>query len=176
MLLQKSSLLASCALIILSAASALAQSTILSGPNVISIAPTYKFPVVGLAGTETMQVNIANLATVPSSSTTTASCTGSVSFSNASGAAIRTPVKFTVGSGDIFSVPLPFANTGYSSRGEILASVQQTLAIPPASLCSLAISLEIFDTGTGVSHVVLTAPAAAATPLVGVLSAQPPGR
>jgi hypothetical protein len=73
------------------------------------------------------------------------------------------PVPFTVITGQIFSAPLPFAMTGISGfRGEILASVQGTTTIPSSNLCSLSISLETFDTNTGVTHVYLplSAPAA----------------
>jgi hypothetical protein len=149
----------------LAAQIAAAQSAAATTPTPISFTRSYAFPAVGLAGTETLQVNVVNMATVPTGSTATASCTGTVSFVNSSGAAIGTAAKFTVAAGQIFSVPLPFGSSGYSSRGEILASVQQTLAVPSSSLCSLAISLEVFDTGTGVTHAILTVPAAVAEPI-----------
>ncbi len=111
---------------------------------------------VGVAGTETLQVNVINLATLPPNVVATASCAGTISFANASGAAIGTPVKFSVGPGQIFSAPLPFSKTGYSSRGEILASVQQTVTLPSPSFCTLAISLEVFDTNSGVIHAAIS--------------------
>jgi hypothetical protein len=40
-----------------------------------------------------------------------ASCTGSVSFVNSSGAIIGAATSFMVGSGQIFSASLPFART-----------------------------------------------------------------
>jgi hypothetical protein len=112
---------------------------------------------------------VANLASVPTSSTATGSCAGTVTFANASGTAIGSPAKFAVPAGQIFSVPLPFTSSGYSSRGEILASVQQTLTIPSSIACSLSISLEIFDTSTGVTHAVVTTAVATAEPIAVLL-------
>jgi hypothetical protein len=172
MLIRRNRLSAVCSLMIsltgaVAVQSAVAQSASATTPTPtpISFTRSYAFPAVGLAGTETLQVNVVNMATVPTGSAVTASCAGTVSFANSSGAAIGTPAKFTIGAGQIFSAPLPFGSSGYSSRGEILATVQQTLAVPSSSLCSLAISLEVFDNGTGVTHAILTAPAAVAEPI-----------
>ena len=82
--------------------SAAAQSAAATTPTPISFTRSFTFPAVGLAGTETLEVTVANLVAAPTSSTATASCTGTVSFSNASGAAIGAPAKFTVGAGQIF--------------------------------------------------------------------------
>jgi hypothetical protein len=167
MLIRQNRLSLVCSLLLVSAGSAAAQNAPMTTPTPTPITLTrdYAFPPVGLAGTETLQVNIANLASVPATSTATASCAGTVSFTNATGTAIGTPARFAVPAGQIFSVPLPFSNSGYSSRGEILATVQQTLSLPSSTLCSLSISLEVFDTGTGVTHAVLSAPTAAVEPV-----------
>jgi hypothetical protein len=55
-------------------------------------------------------------------------------------------------------------------RGEILASVQGTTTLPSSTVCSLSVSLETFDTNTGVTHVFLTAPAPASATLATFLS------
>jgi hypothetical protein len=145
----------------LAAGVAVAQETIPPGPSTTSLTRTYTLPVVGLAGTETLQVNVVNVATVPSTSKETPSCAGAISFANSSGTAIGSPVKFTVGSGQIYSAPLPFSATGYTSRGEILATIQQTVS----SLCSMVVSLETFDSISGVTHVLATAGTGGATPI-----------
>jgi hypothetical protein len=165
MLATKSPLFVSASLVILLAASAAAQGPLAPAPPPVSFSRNYNFPPVGLAGTETLQVNVVNMA--PSAPT---SCTGTISFANASGTAIGTPVPFTIGPGQVYSAPLPFSKTAYSSRGEIVASVQQTVTFSTvmSSLgapCSLAISLETFDTGTGVTHALLTNPAPGLPPL-----------
>jgi hypothetical protein len=121
---------------------------------------SFSFPPVGLAGGETMQISLVNLAADvgPNSGLTpvAASCTGSVSFVNAAGAAIGDPSMFSVGSGVTQSISLPFANSGISNmRGEVRAVVALTVAdalgAPP---CSLTISLEVFDS-SNITHVYL---------------------
>jgi hypothetical protein len=77
---------------------------------------------------------------------------------------IGAPIPFTVPLGQIFSAPLPFSMTGYSGfRGEILVSLHITTSIS----CSLSISLETFETNTGVTHAIqsaaITAPLAVTT-------------
>ena len=52
-----------------------------------SLTRTFNFPPVGIASSETAQINVTNLAPA-SSGGTAASCAGSVSFTNATGAAI----------------------------------------------------------------------------------------
>ena len=49
----------------------------------------FRFPPVGIASTETVQINVVNNATA-SSSGTAASCTGTITFTNASGTVIGT--------------------------------------------------------------------------------------
>lgn len=191
--LQENRLLVSSTLVVLLAISVAAQGTGTTepAPTPASYPWSYNFPPVGLAFTETLQVNVANLPSafavispvgvcslcstygiqtpalgVLTAPTTTApatatSCTGTITFMNAAGTGIGAPVPFTVAIGQIFSAPLPFSMTGYSGfRGEILASVQGTTAIPSSTVCSLSISLETFDTSTGVTHAFLTVPPA----------------
>jgi hypothetical protein len=144
----------------LTAASALAQGT----TSTTSTTRNFVFPPVGLGSTETAQVNVANIATA-SSKGTAASCTGSISFANASGTVIGKATTFAVGSNQIASVSLPFATSGFAgTHGEVLASVSQTLTFPAATPCSLVFSLETFATATGETHAVLTN-AAADTPI-----------
>ena len=143
----------------LAAASAFAQGT----TSTTTTTRNFIFPPVGLGSTETAQVNVVNIATA-SSRGTAASCTGSISFANASGAVIGKATIFTVGSNQIVSVSLPFGISGLAgTHGEILASVSQTVTFPSSAPCSLVFSLETFATATGETHVVLTN--AAANPL-----------
>ncbi len=116
------------------------------------------FPPVGLAFTETAQINIANTAANPATGTA-ASCTGTISFNTATGAAAETPVKFTVTAGQIYSAELTAAKLGVvnGQRSEFIGSVQ--LALTPKTPCTLSISLETFDSTSGVTHVYLQSPA-----------------
>ncbi len=119
------------------------------------------YPPLGLASTETMQVNLANLASNATSSTgtvtTAASCTGSVTFLNATGATIGTANPFNVSQNSIVSVTLPFTKSSISGvRGEVRVVIITTTPTgknsPP---CSLETSLETYDTTTGATHVFL---------------------
>jgi hypothetical protein len=125
----------------------------------------YVFPPAGLASTETAQVNVVNTAPVPVITTTTTpapSCSGTISFLNGSGAAIGTPVKFSVSAGQIFSAKLPYGSAGVTGgvRTELRGEVQltPTVSATPVAFapCSLAYSFETFDTTTGVTHVFIT--------------------
>jgi hypothetical protein len=117
---------------------------------------TITLPPAGLGSTETARINVANVAS-DSSSGTAASCTGTISFLNASGTAIGSAATFTVTSGQISSGSLPFSSAGISGvRGEIRGEIQLTLAagVP----CALAFSFETFDSTTGATHIFLANP------------------
>ena len=134
------------------AAGAIAQTTTTSSTATVqsTSAP------IGLGSSETAQVNLVNQASA-SSSGTAASCAGSISFVNSSGTAIGTATSFTVGSGQISSVALPFNKVGASGvRTEIRSVVSLTIATGTgAAPCNLVTSLETYDTATGVTHLYL---------------------
>lgn len=109
-------------------------------------------PVMGVAITDTLQVNLVNTAAA-SSSGTAASCTGSVSFYNAAGSILGTATNFTLGSGQISSVKLPYASAGGSgSRALVRTVVTSQGTAPPTAPCALGVTLETYDTATGVTH------------------------
>ena len=113
---------------------------------------TASFPVVGLASSETAQINIVNVAAA-SQSGTAASCTGSISFLSETGAVIGTATSFTVAGGQIFSVSLPFTKSGATTtRTSLRGQVTQTGTTGSGVPCALESSLETFDTNTGVTH------------------------
>src|SRR5580658_4343925 len=102
------------------AAVAIAQTT----TSTTTRTQTSNLPPVGLASTETAQVNVTN---TTSSSTETASCAGTISFLNAAGTAIGSATSFTVASGVTSSVSLPFAKTASTSvRAEVRAVIAFT--------------------------------------------------
>jgi hypothetical protein len=113
------------------------------------IARQTNFPPVGLASSETAQVNVVNLAAA-------ASCKGSISFFNASGAAIGSAAPFTIATGQIFSASLPFSAAGASGARAVIRG----LVTLTDATCAVASSLETFDTTTGVTHVFHAAGAA----------------
>jgi hypothetical protein len=127
-----------------------AQTTTTTTPS-----RSFSFSPAGLASSETAQVNVANLANA-SSNGTAASCNGSISFLNASGAVIGTATSFTATSGQIFSATLPFSRSGGTSvRTEIRGLVTLTSSSTANAPCSLASSFETFDTTTGATHIYL---------------------
>jgi hypothetical protein len=142
------------------ALSAFGQIMIQPGASVL--APPSQFPPIGLAASETAQVNVANTAT-QSVGGTAPSCTGTITFYNASGAIIGAATSFTVGSGQIFSATLPYASTGAAgSRTVFRVAIALTSLVaqfgiqssgPPP--CALSSSLETYDTATGVTHLVI---------------------
>ena len=134
------------------AAGAMAQTTTTSSTATVQATSAP----VGLGSSETAQVNVVNEASA-SSSGTAASCTGSISFVNSSGTAIGTATSFTVSSGQIASVALPFNKVGASgTRAEIRSVVSLTVTTGSgAAPCALATSLETYDTATGVTHLYL---------------------
>ena len=120
------------------------------------------FAPIGLAVGETLQVNLANTAANPTTTSSTgsaatpASCTGSVSFYGASGAIVGTATSFTLTSGQISSVKLPYASAGATAaatRPLIRPVVTLTTTFPNGPACNLALSLETYDAATGVTHV-----------------------
>jgi len=135
-------------------AAALALSAFAQTTTTTTSTRTFSFPPLGLGSTETAQVNVVNMASA-SSSGTAASCTGSIQFANASGTVIGKAATFTVGTGQISSVTLPFGTSGFSgTHADFVASVTQT--VPSTGPCELVVSLETFATATGETHVVLT--------------------
>ncbi|HTR36386.1 MAG TPA: hypothetical protein VMH80_10815 [Bryobacteraceae bacterium] len=134
---------------------ALAQG---SAGTTLTFTRDYHFPPVGLASSETAQLNLVNVAT--SSGPLAPACTGTLTFTNAGGKAIGSPVNFTTSGSQILSTQLTFAELAPSgTRGEFTASVQLTYSAesktPTTGPCSLVVSLETFDTSTGVTHVYL---------------------
>jgi hypothetical protein len=176
---------ASSSFLVISLAVSAAAQVITTPPTPVSYPWNYSFPPVGLAYSETLQINVVNrpvtfsyistiLKTLTSPTTpttsnlpTTSTCTGTITFTNAAGTIIGTPVQFIIPIGTVFSAPLPFSMTGYSGfRGEIQAAVQGTTTLPSSNLCSLSVSLETFDTNTGVTHTFLSAPEAVSPALL----------
>ena len=131
---------------------AFAQGTTTIG----TVTRDYTFPPVGLASSETAQVNLVNLALAPIPSGA-AACTGTITFSNAGGTTIGKPISFTTAGSQVFSTQLMFSQlqlAASDTRGEFVASVQVTTSFGPTA-CSLVFSLETFDSMSGVTHVYL---------------------
>ena len=148
------------------ALSGISAATAQSAPTAAPATRLINFPPAGLAFGETMQVNLLNQAANPAIGTA-ASCTGTVSFLDASGKELaKSGGNFTVAAGAIQSISLlgTAVNASMGSRAEIHAVVSLTIA--RGTPCSLVESLETFDSSTGATHVFLTGPAASAIPFL----------
>ncbi len=121
-----------------------------------------QFPPVGVAPSETLQVNLTNIATKSASSNLFPECFGTLMFYNAGGFIIGdgTGIAFSVSTG-ILSIPLTYSAIGASGQRAV---VRVDIELSPATLpagpgtpaCSLLSSLEIYDTATGSIHAVVT--------------------
>jgi len=125
---------------------------------------TWVFPAVSFAPTESVSVTVMNIA-VAGPNGTKASCTGSVSFNDGTGKAIvvpaskgyaGTPTAFTnLGTGQTAVGSLQNAPSNPSPRTVIEGQVQLTLS-PSSAPCSMLLTLEVYDTTSGVSHSAVT--------------------
>jgi hypothetical protein len=127
-------------------------------PRVVNLA------VVGLASSETAQVNVVNLA--PSVQSVTpgsvpaegakALCTGGITFYNSSGNIITSSPSFAIGTRQIFSATLPYSETlPTNGTSGARTAVWATVTIGgdnTANACAPAANIETFDTATGVTH------------------------
>ena len=126
-----------------------------------TVTQTFDLPSVGLASSETAQINVSNLA-ANTTNGAAASCTGTISFVNSSGATIGSATSFTVGAGKTDSVSLPYSGTAASGRTEVRGVITLTTTSNALAPCRLVSSMETFDTTSGVTHAYLAGPTASA--------------
>jgi hypothetical protein len=131
-------------------------------PAPVSLAP------VGLAASETAQVNIANTAVNSPINGLPAECGGSINFYSAAGTSLSTAF-FDVKTGQTSSVTLLYAATGAKGtrtmiRAEITFQVEpgvyDLLGPPFVAPCTALYSFETYDSTTGVTHVFVSGTAA----------------
>lgn len=127
----------------------------------------YIFPPVGLASSETAQVNVLNIATASTATGATApSCTGTITFTDANGNTIGKATSFTTTGSQVFTAQLTSTELGVTGiRAEFVTTVQSNISFPAKAPCSLVLSLETFDS-TGVTHVYLANPATTTPSLI----------
>lgn len=131
---------------------------------------TTNLPPVGLAPTETVQVNVLNASAAAPMGTGT-SCGGSIAFYDAAGTTIGTAATFTVTPGQIFSTKLASTGTARAVvRAQIVAPIfaatlesilsggLSPVVLPAIPVCTLTYSLETYDSATGVTHVFVSGP------------------
>ncbi|HTA45675.1 MAG TPA: hypothetical protein VK789_24675 [Bryobacteraceae bacterium] len=147
---------------------------------------TTNLPAIGLASTETVQVNVLNTIPIfPSTSPTTAppDCSGAIAFYDANGNMIGSATDFKVGHGQTSSAKLPYASAAASGTARIVVraaiSVTMSTVTPPTPItgggpvlpffpptCFLTSSLETYDTATGVTHTFYAGTAPQAVPVL----------
>jgi hypothetical protein len=108
-----------------------------------------ELPPLGLAPTETLQVNLTLAGTA------TPSCTGYVDFYDTSGVSIGNAANLTVSAEQTFSASLSYPSTaGFGSR--VMVRPDLTFwSFPPPTPCLPLFSLEIVDTASGATHAFL---------------------
>jgi hypothetical protein len=124
---------------------ALAQPALPTFPPI-----SVNIPVVGLASSETAQVNVASPGfTGITDAPLPTPCTGTITFYNASGAAMGSPTSFSIDLAQVSSATLPYSDiTG--TTGNARATIRARVT---ANGCSVTANIETFDTATGVTHV-----------------------
>jgi hypothetical protein len=104
---------------------------------------------VGLGKAETAQIAVVNLAEAPPSGPA-ASCTGSIGFFNAAGAAIGTATPFTLGTGQVASARLPFLSAGAAGVRALIRGVVTVTRVAGSGVpCTPTATLDTFDSSTG---------------------------
>jgi len=124
-----------------------------STTNSPTITRTFVFPAMGGASSETIRIAVLNIAQAAHNGTK-ASCTGTIAFANPAGTQLSS-TPFTVGTGDIQVADLPLGAPGAPAGGrtEVQGSVTLNVTNVP---CSLLLTLENFDSNSGVTHAVVT--------------------
>ena len=125
---------------------------------------TWLFPAVAIAPTESVSITVMNIAAAAQNGTK-ASCTGTISFNDGTGKAIvvpaskgyaGTPTTFTnLGAEQTAVGVLQNAPSNPNPRTVVEGQVQLTLT-PYGPPCSMLLTLEVYDTTTGVSHTIVT--------------------
>jgi hypothetical protein len=143
---------------------------------------TIVLPPVGLATSETAQINIMGTAANYPGWSFVTTCQASVTFYGPDGSTLGSPTSFILGkTPQIFSVVLPYASVGAKTSPMALsaqialtpaASVFSVLS-PPIPACVSAFTLETYDTVTGVAHVLLEGQAGQGPTILGAVSVLP---
>ncbi|HLK49867.1 MAG TPA: hypothetical protein VKT49_17110 [Bryobacteraceae bacterium] len=123
------------------------------------IVRTFLFPATGFSvASETVRITVVNVAP-PAHNGTKASCTGNIGFAGTDGTALQNPIPFAAnGTGAIATGD--YTPTGVvkllGGRGELQGSVQVAIDPKSPAPCSLLLTLEVFDSGTFVTHALVT--------------------
>ena len=133
-----------------------------------SAPPFSQLPPVGLAVTETLQVNVYNAAPIPANGGLAPRCDGTVAFYV--GGSLVKVAGYLVQFQTTDSVALPYASTGASGARTVVLALITPSVVTPATpggqipSCALVSSLETFDTVSGVTHALVSGVAGAARP------------
>lgn len=126
---------------------------------------TYTFPLVGVATSEGIEVNLINLASNPTSGGV-AACTGSVKFTTVSGGTVLAGGgNFSLAANQATSISPTLGNNIATASNRILIRADLTTTVNPGGPCSLASTLTTFDNATGVTHVLLVGTTLPTTPI-----------
>jgi hypothetical protein len=148
------------------AAGVLLMGVCASAQTVVGGSPSVLIPAVGVAPTESVQVNVTNMAPLSPNGGVEPNCSGIILFyyspANSPNSVLPfAETGFSVASGQSFSFSAPYSSTsGTGGRQVIRAAINlaiTTSGTTPA--CILVSSVETFDTSSSVVHAVINPPA-----------------
>lgn len=143
---------------------------------------TIIFPPFTLSSTETAGLNIMSAAAEFPGWTLVGTCQAVVSFYRADGSVAGEPTTFTLQTKtQVFSALLPWASAGLDTSPAVVSAqvvltnlpVAFSTGTPPLPPCTLALSLETFDSVTGVTHLVIPGKAEVTVTEMGSISILP---
>jgi len=147
-------------------AAVLFMSVCASAQTVVGGSPSVLIPAVGVAPTETVQVNVTNMAPFSPNGGVEPNCSGVILFyyspANSPNSVLPfAQAGFSVASGQSFSFSTPYsATTGTGGRQVIRPAINLAITISGTTpACILVSSVETFDTSSNVVHAVINPPA-----------------
>jgi hypothetical protein len=148
------------------AAGVLLVAACASAQTVVGGSPSVMIPAVGVAATESVQVNVTNMAPLSPNGGVESNCSGIILFyyspvNSPNSVLPFAQTGFSVASGQSFSFSAPYSSTsGAGGRQVIRPAINLAITTSgTAPACMLISSVEIFDTSSSVVHAVINPPA-----------------
>jgi len=148
------------------AAGVLLMGVCASTQTVVGGSPSVLIPAVGVAPTESVQVNVTNMAPFSPNGGVEPNCTGVILFYYSPAYSPNSVLPFaqtgfSVTSGQSFSFSTPYSSSGGTGGRQVIRpAINLAITINgPNPACILVSSVETFDTSSGVVHAVINPPA-----------------
>lgn len=124
-------------------------------------------PAVGMAATESVEVNVSNMAPLPANGGAEPNCTGIILFYYSPSYSPTSVLPFaqatfSIASGQSFSFAVQYSSTGGTGGRQVIRPAinlgHQVAANGVTPACILVSSVETTDTATGVTHAAINPP------------------